>query len=172
MPSDTETPRRIFLQLLGSTTLLLACGGSKGGQSEASGDIAAGNVSAVGVGTLHAVSGHPVVIARDAGGLYAMSTICTHAQCDMTSDGTIGNDGMYCSCHGSKFDAQGNPVSGPAGAPVRHFSVEVAADGTITIHAATAVSVATRVAVALAYVIEEAWCRGTREASRGSSDRA
>jgi nitrite reductase/ring-hydroxylating ferredoxin subunit len=148
MPPSSETPRRHFLQLLGATGLVVACGGNKGGASEATGDIPAGNVSGVAVGTLHAVSGHPVVIARDAGGLYAMSTICTHAQCDMTSDGTIGNDGMYCSCHGSKFDAQGQVLAGPASAAVRHFAVEVAADGTITIHAGTTVSVATRVTVA------------------------
>ena len=129
-------------------TLVLACG-HHGQASEASGDLPGGSVKDLGVGTLRVVSGQPVVVARDDQGVYAMSTICTHASCDMTTDGDVTNGGMRCSCHGSTFDAAGRPTGGPARSPVRHFAVEIATDGTITIHADTVVSVDTRVPVSM-----------------------
>ena len=145
-PDPATTTRRRFLEVAGAAVTFAACGG-KGGATEASGDVAAGNVSALGVGELHAVAGHPVAIARDKSGVYAMSTICTHEQCDMTSDGSVTSNGLSCSCHGSTFDPRGNPTGGPAGSPLKHFSVEIAKDGSITIHASVAVSGDTRVAV-------------------------
>ena len=145
----TDPTRRRFLEILGASaaTAATAVGCSQnGGASEATGDLPGGNVSAVAIGTLTVLAGHPVVVARDKDGLYAMSTICTHEQCDMTASGKITNGGMSCSCHGSTFDANGNPTGGPAGSTVKHFAVELK-DGAIVVHADIPVSPMTRLAV-------------------------
>ena len=147
--------RRRFLQLvgagavtLGALPILQACGGGgQGGQSPASGPVPAGNVSAVPVGTLEIVGGQPVILGRDAAGLYAMSAICTHAGCSMVDSGTVDGNGAYCACHGSQFDRNGNPVSGPARSPLDHYRVDLAADGTITVQAGNIVAESTRTAV-------------------------
>jgi nitrite reductase/ring-hydroxylating ferredoxin subunit len=139
--------RRHFLKVLAATSAVACSSSSGGGQAAATGDIAAGNVSALAVGSLQVIAGQPVVLGRDAGGLYAMSTICTHQQCDMRNDGSITSTGLTCDCHSSVFDAQGQPTSGPASRALPHYAVEIAAGGAITVHAGVAVSVATRVAV-------------------------
>jgi Rieske Fe-S protein len=140
--------RRHILKVLAATSAVACSSSSSGsGQAAATGDIAAGNTSALAVGSLQVIAGQPVVIGRDAGGLYAMSTICTHQQCDMRSDGSITSAGLVCDCHSSIFDAQGQPTSGPASRALPHYAVEIATGGAITVHAGVTVSVATRVAV-------------------------
>ena len=52
-----------------------------------------------------------------------------------------------CLCHGSVFDRNGAVVRGPAGSPLQHYQVDVAADGTITIQGAMPVDAAARTAV-------------------------
>ena len=143
--------RRVFLGLIGATagTLALpACGSPAGSPTEASGPLSGGNISALPVGTLSVIDGQPVVIARDAMGVYAMSTICTHARCDMRDSGSISNGGLECSCHGSSFDANGVPFAGPARSVLPHWKVTIAADGSITVLAGTAVDPSVRVSAA------------------------
>ena len=143
--------RRHFLKMIGATATTIAIGcGDNGGQSEASGTFAAGNVSALSVGTIKAIDGQPLVIARDAGGIYAMSTICTHEQCDMNgSDGHISNTELVCTCHSSHFDANGNRTAGPASGQLKHYKVTMDASGELTITASpdSVVSGDTRLAV-------------------------
>jgi Rieske Fe-S protein len=93
------------------------------------------------------VGGEPVAIGRDAAGVYAMSLICTHEQCDMTTDGSVAASGVTCSCHGSRFDRNGGVTAGPASKPLPHYEVEIDMAGEITIHGGSEVSAATRVAV-------------------------
>ncbi len=52
-----------------------------------------------------------VLVKRDAKGLSAVSLVCTHLGCivSKTTDG-----GYDCPCHGSKFDAEGKVMAGPA----------------------------------------------------------
>ncbi|MFD3330564.1 Rieske (2Fe-2S) protein [Streptomyces sp. NPDC058701] len=68
-----------------------------------------------------------VVLTRDASGqLRGFTAVCTHAGCLVKSvaDGTIN-----CPCHGSKFDAKtGQPVAGPAKAPLKAVSVRQSGD--------------------------------------------
>lgn len=89
--------------------------------------------------------GAPCFVARDADGVYAMTTTCTHQGCD-TSGGVQGSS-IVCPCHGSEFDADGNVLRGPAGAPLVHFAVTVDAAGVVTVHGAKEVDPATRVAL-------------------------
>ncbi len=142
--------RRHFLKVIGAatSTLVIGCGDDGGGQSEASGSFSGGNTKTLAVGVITAISGQPVVIARDAKGVYAMSTICTHEQCNMnSSNGEIANTGLKCSCHGSDFDTNGNATAGPAKGQLKHFEVTISAAGDITINAGTSVGGDVRVAV-------------------------
>lgn len=140
--------RRHFLKVIGAGAALAIGCGSDTGQSEASGTFSAGNVSALPVGTIKAIDGQPLVIARDAGGVYAMSTICTHEQCDMNGgSGKISNTELVCTCHDSYFDTNGNVKSGPAHGQLKHYLVTIDAAGEIVITAGSAVSGDTRVAV-------------------------
>ena len=144
-----HTSRRAFVRIMvasgAATPLLVAgCAASSG---QPTNDVAAGNISAFPVGTLKGMANDPVALGRDSGGLYAMSTLCTHAFCDMRSRGSIVADGMYCNCHGSKFDSNGNPTGGPAPSTLPHFAVSLGSDGAITIHQSQSVSTGTRQAV-------------------------
>lgn len=148
--SDEKLPRRTFLVRMGTTVaavgLVIGCDDDEGA-SEASGPISAGNVSGVAVGSVAAVGGKPVILGRDTGGLYALSAICTHEQCDISHEGTIAASGIHCNCHGSQFSATGAVIKGPATSPLKHYKVDLGADGSITIQAGTVVDAATRTAV-------------------------
>jgi Rieske Fe-S protein len=61
--------------------------------------------------------------------------------------GASGNEDLSCPCHGSLFDANGEVTRGPARAPLQHYQVDVAADGTITIQGGLPVSADARTAV-------------------------
>jgi Rieske Fe-S protein len=110
------------------------------GGSQPSGPIAAGNLKDLPPGTFRVMG--EIAIARDSGGVYAMSAICTHAGCPTKVSGP----GLFCPCHGSRFDENGQVTRGPARAPLPHFQVDIAADGTITVQASTVVGADARTA--------------------------
>ena len=140
------TTRRDFLVVVGGAAafgaLSLRCG-----TGEASGPISAGNVRSVAVGHFSPVAGQPLVLGRDAGGLYSMSTLCTHEGCDISQGGSITGSGLQCPCHGARFSTAGTVLVGPARSPLPHYRVDLAADGSITIQAGTVVSASTRTAI-------------------------
>lgn len=147
-----DVSRRYFLKVVAagaatSAGVLAACSGSgsSGGQAEPVGDVNAGNVSDLTAGQVKPVPGAPVFIGRDSQGVYAMTTTCTHQGCDLAT-GTISESAMTitCMCHGSVFNFAGGVVTGPATQPLVHFAVDVAADGTITVHGGTTVDASTR----------------------------
>jgi len=151
--SASESSRRVFLHVLGGSAGLgvaslcgLGCSNATGGNGPA-GTISAGNVSDVAVGSIAAVDGMSVAIARDEGGLYAMTLICTHQDCDMQYDGTVTPDGLTCTCHGSEFDVNGAVTRGPAVTALEHYEVTVDSAGEITINADQVVDASTRTAV-------------------------
>ena len=145
--------RRVFLKSVATcaaATACVACGATTGGASSPGGggaDIPAGPLSKLAVGSLTAVDNVDVCIARDAQGVYAMSLVCTHAGCDMSVDGTVSASGIFCSCHGSRFDPNGKVLRGPARSTLPHFKVSADAAGILTIHSGTEVDPATRLAV-------------------------
>lgn len=53
-----------------------------------------------------------VFVLRDAQGLRALSATCTHLGCTVRRN--AGGDGFTCPCHGSRYDPEGNVISGPA----------------------------------------------------------
>lgn len=137
--------RRRFFRMLGGVSVVAVSCSDPGGQKEATGDIDAGAASALPLGALRAVPGHPLVVGRDAGGIYAMTAICTHAQCDITKDGDVSDQGLHCGCHSSDFDRVGRRLSGPANQPLRHYRVSVSM-GRIVVHAGDVVPDADRTA--------------------------
>lgn len=90
-----------------------------------------GKVSDIMTGFLKQVSGQSLLLGQDAGGIYAMSSLCTHKFCDMTFKGTVGASGITCTCHASKFDNNGAVTKGPAVKALDHFDCAVDASGNI-----------------------------------------
>ena len=76
--------------------------------------------------------GTPILVIRQSATSYtALSMRCTHQGCQVSppSGGTI-----YCSCHGSRFDLNGNVIAGPAPSPLAKYGVTLnAAAQTITV---------------------------------------
>ncbi len=103
--------------------------------------IDAGNASTIAVDTLRAVSGKSVAIARDSGGIYAMSLVCTHQGCDISTSqgGSVSFSILHCGCHGSEYNNQGQVLLGPASSPLPHLLVTKDAANELTIHGDTVV---------------------------------
>jgi cytochrome b6-f complex iron-sulfur subunit len=59
-------------------------------------------------------SGRNVAVFRDGGGVFAISTVCTHLGCIVKASGT----GFDCPCHGSGFTKDGTVRKGPAPKPL------------------------------------------------------
>jgi Rieske Fe-S protein len=148
---SNDFSRRYFLKVLAvgaatSAGVMASCSSnSNNAQAEPVGDIKAGNVSALAVGQVNPVPGSAVFIGRDNNGVYAMTTTCTHQGCDLAM-GTISTSAMTitCPCHNSQFNFDGGVVAGPATSPLAHYAVDVATDGTITVHGGTKVDASTR----------------------------
>jgi Rieske Fe-S protein len=104
--------------------------GPAGVRPPALGDVAAGGVDALSLGSLRGVGREPLAIGRDGGGIYAMTLICSHAGCEAN----VVDQEVICPCHGSKFDANGNVQSGPAPTGLEHYEVSVDVSGNLTIH--------------------------------------
>jgi Rieske Fe-S protein len=131
----------------GSAALGVACLGAGCVAAGPTGPIPAGNVSDLATPSLQGVPGESVAIGRDAGGIYALSLICTHAACDMESQGEVSPSGITCFCHGSRFSANGAVLQGPASSPLEHYEVTADASGALTINADKTVPASTRLRV-------------------------
>ena len=133
------------------TTLVAAAAVATGGAAAACGPpfgvVSAGSASALAVGELKAVPGAAAAIGRDGGGVYALTLVCTHQGCDMSTEGTVSSSGIFCACHGSRFDVDGNVLQGPASSPLQHYQVTADAQGNLTIDGNAPVSASTRLAV-------------------------
>jgi Rieske Fe-S protein len=142
--------RREMLIWTGASTGLVvlsaALAGCQATGTAPTGPESAGNVSALQVGTLLIMSN--AIVARDAGGVYAMSAICTHAGCFLDDGAQTIAAGLDCPCHGSKFDGNGAVTQGPANTPLQHYAVVIAADGSMTVDGTQPVSADTRTQVA------------------------
>ena len=147
MSSDSSS-RRCFLKVLaqggalaGAACLGVACGAGGG-------PVDGGAVSNLAVGTLRAIASNSVAIGRDQGGVYAMTLICPHESCDMSTDGSVSAAAVVCNCHGSQFDGNGAVVAGPAQTPLVHYPVTISAVGVITVNTSTTIAATVRTAVA------------------------
>jgi Rieske Fe-S protein len=62
----------------------------------------------------------------DAGGIYALTAICTHRGCMVSAEGA---EGFGCPCHDSEYDRNGAVTQGPAPLPLKHYLVREAEPG-------------------------------------------
>lgn len=66
------------------------------------------------VGEAFVPPGRAVALFKDAEGVYAVSTICTHLGCVVKANA----EGFECPCHGSRFTHDGTVAKGPAPRPL------------------------------------------------------
>jgi Rieske Fe-S protein len=88
-----------------------------------------------------------VVVGLDAGGVYAMSAVCTHQGCLLADNAGAIAAGLFCPCHGSTFDGNGKVTGGPARQALQHYQVTIATDCSITIDGGKPVAADVRVPV-------------------------
>ncbi len=69
-------------------------------------------------------------IRHDQGGLFAISAVCTHLGCIVSAV----PEGYFCPCHGSRFDRQGEVISGPAPRALRYLQLSVSPDGQLLVN--------------------------------------
>lgn len=72
-----------------------------------------------------------VWLVREQGGIYALSTICTHLGC--TPNWLEAEQKFKCPCHGSGFYKSGINFEGPAPRPLERYAISLAEDGQILI---------------------------------------
>ena len=70
-------------------------------------------------------------IVREEGGIYALSTTCTHLGC--TPNWLQAEGKFKCPCHGSGFYKTGINFEGPAPRPLERYMIGLAADGQIMV---------------------------------------
>ncbi len=58
---------------------------------------------------------------NESDGFYAISSVCTHLGCNVKRAGP----GFECPCHGSRYDASGNVVQGPAPKPLPWYALSL-----------------------------------------------
>jgi cytochrome b6-f complex iron-sulfur subunit len=86
--------------------------------------------------------GRSVAVFRDATGVYAISTVCTHLGCIVRAS----SQGFECPCHGSGFTPDGAVTKGPAPRALDWLEVS-ASGGTVIVDEGTRVPAGTKVAV-------------------------
>ena len=75
-------------------------------------------------------AGYPnVLLKKSDGSILALSLLCTHVCCTCTYDSA--SDKVYCPCHGSVFDANGNVLQGPASSPLPQVQLKVDVAGNV-----------------------------------------
>ncbi len=65
-----------------------------------------------------------VAVVRNGKEFFALSLVCTHLGCTVT----VSPEGLFCPCHGSRFDRDGKPMQGPATRSLPRLAVEVRGD--------------------------------------------
>ncbi len=166
----SELTRRQFCVVTGAGIVAGACGSGNGGvdggsgvdhgvpmdlaapardlvnpQCAINGKLYAGPAAAFAVGTSTFFDCARVLLQRDAGGLYAMTSICPHQQCDVMF--APATHDFQCPCHQSTFDFNGALTMGPATTSLVHYAVSLDASGNVIVDLQTNVNPATRLAV-------------------------
>lgn len=95
------------------------------------------------VGTETRFEKQNVFLFRDNDGIYAVSSVCTHLGCTVARS----TEGFGCPCHGSRFDAAGKVMGGPAPRALPWLEVGRAADGQLVVYADREVPAGTKYGV-------------------------
>ena len=99
-----------------------------------------GPPSSFAMGTITYNASPTVYIGRDAGGLYAMYGLCTHAIGNMKIDGSM----LTCLVHGAQFTLTGDVLKGPATTPLPHYYLCLNSKGNVAVDTKIPVIASTR----------------------------
>jgi cytochrome b6-f complex iron-sulfur subunit len=95
------------------------------------------------LGTRLPLGSQRVTIVRTEAGMAAISNTCTHLGCVATTS----EIGFACPCHGSRFDADGAVLGGPAPRPLPWFKLSLAPNGEVEVDTSTPVDPGTYLTV-------------------------
>jgi Rieske Fe-S protein len=136
--------RRDFLGLAAFGAAILASLGALAGSlrfvksnvySEGSKKFKIGKPENFPIGISRKIDDKNVFIFSDDNGLFAISAICTHLGCIVSSS----EFGFQCPCHGSQYNQDGKVIGGPAPRPLEWFEINQEVDGTLFVDAGKAV---------------------------------
>ena len=142
MPSNAEPDearadlsRRMALKLSLAASGVLAAGGLVKflNYEAAAGPPAAIELEAPETYTTGVATHLPAVgawLLRDEGGLFAISTHCTHLGCTVERQA----DGYRCPCHGSRFAPDGQVLTGPGTRPLNYLRLSLSGQGRVVLH--------------------------------------
>ena len=108
--------------------------------SEESKKFKIGKIENFPLGTTRKIEDKNVFMFSDENGLFAISAICTHLGCIVSS----AEFGFQCPCHGSQYDEDGNVIGGPAPRPLEWFEIQQEVDGTLFVDAGKTVPQGTK----------------------------
>jgi cytochrome b6-f complex iron-sulfur subunit len=152
-PAPAHTGRRDFFTWVARGSLVvisaLAVGeGARFFSYESTGEtptmIPVGKPADYAGGTLTYVPSARAYIGRDGNGLYALDAVCTHLGCLVQQQA---GGGFACPCHGSRFTADGQVITGPADRALPYLGLQLNQDGQVVVDRARQVIPATRLAV-------------------------
>ncbi|MCX8008586.1 MAG: non-heme iron oxygenase ferredoxin subunit [Patescibacteria group bacterium] len=73
-----------------------------------------------------ALLGETIVLVRIGDHIFALSDMCTHAECSLGNEGFLDGNIIVCGCHGAAFDvSSGDALSLPATRPLRSYKVKI-----------------------------------------------
>ncbi len=84
------------------------------------------------VGVVTKVASGAAFLYREDKGFHAISSVCTHLGCTVKPND---QNGYSCPCHGSRFDAQGRVVRGPAPRGLAWLRLALLANGQLEVDA-------------------------------------
>ena len=84
-----------------------------------------------------------VWVKRDSLGVMALVATCTHLGCEVNYHPE--KKEWLCPCHGSIYDVEGRPISGPASKDLPRVAVELKPDGSLMINTSKQVGMDIRV---------------------------
>jgi nitrite reductase/ring-hydroxylating ferredoxin subunit len=83
-----------------------------------------------------------MIIAHDSGGLFAYTSTCTHAGCDLSGSIDSSTGDVTCPCHGWQFDGTGACLT-RSSKPLKHYALSVCS-GKVYVDTSTTVASTTR----------------------------
>lgn len=87
------------------------------------------------------IPGRNILVLHDDRGIRVLSLVCTHLGCIVSREGEAG---YICPCHGTRFDADGAVVQGPAPSGLRSFHTTFAPNGEVVVDSGREVDAAFR----------------------------
>jgi cytochrome b6-f complex iron-sulfur subunit len=91
-------------------------------------------------GTVKKIEERGVFIFSTDEGIHAISSVCTHLGCIVA----ITETGFQCPCHGSRYNANGKVIGGPAPRNLAWLEISQNVDGTLVVDTAKEVPVGTK----------------------------